>query len=404
MGVAHFDHRLRGAESDREREFVRRLADRYGLPCHQGKGDFKRDLGGQSLQMAARKQRYEFFHLMMKEHGYDRLATGHNLNDQAETVFMALMRNYGWKGLAGIRPIKGNYIHPLLCLSRREIIQYAESKGIDWMEDSSNLKLNYLRNRVRHQLMPQIIEVFPGAVEALSTLAEDAGGIADWMDSETDEIWRKLPVKLENKRLILEINDNLTYFSILGKLLLSRALKEINPGYHPSPRAIHELAKLPALPSGRKVMLGEIEVYSDRGRLIFQTIVEPIEAVKLDLGSRCEIGDYVLECTPISLEAVDFAADAFIEYIDLDKICGGLSARGFEPGDRFRPLGFSGGMKVSDFLINRKVSMSDKQRQIIVTDEEKVIWVCGLRLDDRVKIDNNTRRAGRLQIKANEIG
>ncbi|MBL7192214.1 tRNA lysidine(34) synthetase TilS [bacterium] len=404
LGIAHFNHRLRGTESERDWNFTEELSKKYKLPFYSGEGNFNRDLAGLSIQMEARKQRYNFFNKIISQYNYSFLATGHNRNDNAETVLMALMRNYGLRGLAGLRPKNGIYTHPLLCLSREEIIKYAEENELKWVEDSSNQKPDYLRNRVRLQLMPVLEEIFPYGIEALCSISDEAWELSQTLEREAEIIWEQIHTITQNGQLILEIINKFPYFTILWKYILYRAVREIAPDYHPSPQAVEELYNLTFNTSGKTLRIGGIETLKDRGRLIFRSAQAVIPEIEQELRHKFVIGDIELTMTQVETLEIEITENPAVEYIDLDKTTGVLLVRRVKPGDIFQPIGFHGSVKVSDYLINKKISRFDKENILVITDAEKIIWLCGYRLDDRVKIDSGSKRIGRLQIRKTSEG
>lgn len=179
IACAHFDHRLRGAESDRDREFVRSLCEKKGLPCYIGQGDVSgyAKEKGLGLEEAARILRYEFLERTADKTGASRIATAHTADDNLETLMMNLLRGSGLNGLGGIPPVRGRIVRPLLETSSEEILQYLSERGIEYVEDSTNSDDFCLRNRVRHRLIPLMRELNPAvdsaAVRCISLLRQD---------------------------------------------------------------------------------------------------------------------------------------------------------------------------------------------------------------------------------------
>lgn len=398
IGAAHFDHRLRGAESDRDREFISNLAEEMGVKLHLGRWKREEEDGSGSLQVRARKARFAFFERIISEAGYTKLGLGHNRDDQVETVLMALMRGYGFKGLRGIQAVSGNRIHPLIVLTRREIVIVARENELSWVEDSSNRELKYLRNRVRHELLPTMRGIFPDCEASLLKLGEDAGETTEWLEEQINGIWKTRVIKSDNSGIILDIYIFLQYFYFLRKYLLMDIFRKLSPDYRPSAQSLSKIENLCHSRTGGLWRAGPVEILHDRRYLRFRTAASPEIDISMDIGGSYVINGLKIELKPTDLEKVKFSANPSIEFIDMDSLRGGLRARNWRAGDRFRPLGMSGEIKVSDFLINEKVSLFDKGEIVILCDEEKIVWICGRRLDNRVKIEPSTRRVLKLTI------
>ena len=399
LGVAHFDHSLRGGESDRDREFVRKLAENHNLPVHIGIGSVKDIPGGEGIQQKARTARFNFFEQLLDEEGYDKLALAHHRDDQAESTLMAILRGYGFRGIAGIRPVSGRYIHPLLCLSRKQIEEYAEASQQPFVLDSSNLKMDYLRNRVRHSLLPAVREIFPGAEESLADFSADTAEIDDYLQYQADRIL-KSAVKFNSGRIILEIKDFLQYFSILQKYALLSLFRILTADFRPSPQQLDQILKLADSSTGAVMQVGPVTVSKDRGCLFFCSDIPEEMDVVLETGSEIVVSDWLLKSELIDREQVKFTAQPDVEFLDREKIKGPLRVTNWRRGDRFQPLGMHGETKVSDFLVNMKIPRLEKPRLPVLRDDEKIVWLCGLRLDDRVKVTPDTADVLKLSCRA----
>jgi tRNA(Ile)-lysidine synthase len=379
IGVAHFDHKLRGQESLRDREFVKNLAWELNLPFHLGIWGETVKRG--SLQVRARKARFAFFDKTVKSFNYRKIALGHNADDQTETVLMALMRGYDLKGLAGIRPVSGNRIHPLLRFTRQEILTFAEAEGLQWVEDSSNFKTDYARNRLRWEIIPQMTELFPQFRESLAKLSEMAVSIQNSNTTLLNKLWAEGVIVENNDVIILDIEGFLPYFNMLKNFAILDICARLGNEKPPTHRQLAQIGKLFFAETGAETDIASLRILKDRGKLLFGGEKE----------KPCE-----LDIRNCSLSEVVFDDDPTLEYIDADKVKGNPTMRNWHPGDRFRPLGMSEDVKISDFLINNKISKLEKKKIMLLCDSEKVIWICGLRLDDRVKITLVTKKALRM--------
>ena len=398
LGIAHFDHGLRGEASERDAQFVRSLAEEYRIPFHLGRGDLmkKRDRG--SVQVRARRARFAFFDEIMQKHGYDKLALGHNRDDQVETILMAILQGYSLKGIRGIQPISGKRIHPLLILNRTQIIEYAKTTGLKWVEDSSNIKTDYLRNRLRIKIIPELRKSLPGFEASLISFGEKTGEMNDWLELTVENLWKRGVINREKERIILAIDVFLTYFYMLRNYIFLDIVRELTPGFHPSTGLIKELENLCLSSNGSQLKIGYINVLKDRNNLIFTIRRNESIEISVKLGEDYDIFGMKLNLSVSPTNKFELSGNPYIEYADLDKIDGELTVRTWKAGDKFYPLGMNKPMKLSDFFVNRKVSRFDKEKTPLLCDREKIIWICGMRLDDRVKIDESTKRVMRMRL------
>lgn len=399
LGIAHFNHKLRGEESERDFEFVRDTARSLNLDFYHDYWRIEDMPESGSLQANARKARYKFFENIMLKHGFDALALGHNSDDHIETIFMGLMKGYGLYGARGIKSKSGTRIRPLLFAAREEITDYAQSRNLQWIEDSSNKENKYLRNKVRLEILPGLRSVFPGIEASLLNFGEESEQILSWLEYEAEKMWKTDLIKTENSALILEINTFLQYFSMLRKYFLRKIIEHLSSHISPSQSALQKIEDLCFADNGRKVSIGNIEILNDRGTLIFRIQDNREFESFLDVGESYFFNDFILRLDTVDLNDVVLSSDRSVEYIDMEIIKGRLKARNWKKGDRFKSLGMSGMMKVSDFLINQKISRFDKDKLIVLCDDEKIIWICGMRLDDRVKITSSTRQILKLSVR-----
>jgi len=401
LGIAHFDHGLRGEESEMDAQFVRSMAEEYRIPFHLGKGNLMKKRDRDSVQVRARRARFAFFDEIMQKHSYDKLALGHNRDDQVETIMMALLQGYSLKGIKGIQPISGKRIHPLLNLSRNQIVEYAKMKELKWVEDSTNFKTDYLRNRMRIKIIPELRKILPKFETSLISFSHQTGEMDDQLNRTVEYLWKRGVIKREKEQIILAINDFLTYFYILQRYIFANIIRELAPEFHPSTGLMKELENLCLSSNGSQLKIGLIDVLKDRNRLIFTHRSNEAVEIPVKLGEDYIILGMKLNLNILSSGEFKFSDNPSTECADLDKINGELIVRNWKAGDKFYPLGMNKPMKLSDFFINRKVSRFDKTKIILLCDSEKIIWICGMRLDDRVKIDKSTKRVLRMCLSPN---
>lgn len=380
-GIAHCNFALRGAESDQDAAFVERYAAAHGLSFHYQRFDteaFARDFG-LSIQVAARRLRYEWFAQLLGQEGYDFILTAHHADDDLETFLIHLSRGTGLDGLTGIPAVNGKVVRPLLAFSREEIEAYARSNGLEWREDSSNASDKYLRNRIRQVIVPELKALNPSFLTSFRdtlahlnqsrSLAEDASRI----------VYRKIVTDGDDRK---EID--------LGELLKL-----------PDPRAYlyHWLAPLGftawddiyalvGAQSGKQVYAPGFRLLKDRSTLL----VTPLPSIP----PSYEIGENITETdNPVKLvfTPVDSIAESSdnVIFVDRSKLRFPLELRKWRQGDVFRPAGMTGSKKVSKFFKDERFSLADKEDAWLLTSGDDIVWIVGHRQDARFKADETTQ-------------
>ncbi len=339
-----------------------------------------------SIQMAARKLRYNWFEEVRKEEGYDLIALGHNKNDVVETFLINLTRGTGIKGLMGIQAKMNYLIRPLLFADRKRILSYSAERGLRFREDSSNKTVKYSRNKIRHHIIPDFQEINP---RFLATMTENM--------SRIKEVYRlyKKSVDGEKNRLVREsggdfyiLKEGLRNSDCRGTLLF-----EILDPFNFNRENLLEIEKHLSGKSGKVFYSHTHKLIVDRKYLIV-TSINHEEEKKYYLDKQVSSIQF-----PISLEIRKI--DDIDQYnipvvpnkaaIDYDKLDFPLILRKWQHGDYFKPFGFEHFKKLSDYFTDRKYSLLDKERCWIVASGEKIVWIVNDRLDDRFKVDKNTR-------------
>lgn len=391
-GVAHVNFCLRGEESDTDEVFVQRLAAKYGFRFYCKRFDTARVAENEniSIQMAARKLRYSWFEEIRIQYGYDRIATAHNMDDQIETFFINLLRGTGISGIKGIPPESGYIIRPMLAFYRNEIEEYIKEHRLEYREDSSNSEIDYLRNRIRHQLIPMIEEMQPGFRKVM------AGNLEHF--SQAEELLREF-IKDFTSQLLLPEPDGLNISidrlseSRFPLLLLHEILKDYGFG---SPQILQIWHSLQAQ-SGKQFFSATHRLIRDRNTLIVQSL-SAIEHQCIEF----EINEGTAEIlNPIHLQihqnlrGFDFhpTADPHKAFLDADTIRFPLKIRKWKKGDRFKPLGMQGQMKLSDFFTANKFSIAEKENTWLLTDaRNQIVWIIGHRISEVNRIKPSTTR------------
>jgi len=388
-GIAHCNFHLRGKESEEEADFVESLAADYSVKFHRidfETGKHAKD-EGISIQMAARNLRYTWFEEIRAANKYDFIATAHNQDDILETFFINLSRGTGIRGLAGIPSKSGKLIRPLLFASRENIIDYANLKGLIHREDSSNTSDKYLRNKIRHQLLPMLEEQNPSfrksLVETISKL------------SETEKLFRG---ELENlRKSLLVVSDDRTSLSIpeLEKLESKKTiLYEILADFNFGSASVEDIVNSLNGPPGKQFFSPTHRLVKDRKDLIITPLKEEENRkYYLDLSEGQVYDPLDLEWVVVdNTDNFKIPKNPNIACLDLDLLDFPLILRHWQKGDYFQPFGMQGIKKISNFLIDEKVSLPDKENTWMLASGHKIIWVIGHRIDEKFRITGKTRQ------------
>lgn len=409
--VAHFDHGLRPGEDETENSFVESLAAALTLPFETKKVDPGMGQKSASIEERARHARYQFLEEVKEKFSAQKIATGHNLNDQAETVLMRLLRGSGPSGLAGIPPCREEkIIRPLIEITRGEIESYLEHKGLTHMTDSSNLQACYLRNKIRLELLPRLREYQPRIVELLGRTADIMRNDEAWLAAQAEEwVGGSTETRVDGE----EIRISLSSFIILPEALKNRVIRYALKMTGGSLRrvsfrhieAIRQMAMgekpqaLVNLPNGIIVK----KVYD---RLVFTgTKDSRSEGFCYLLDGPGKFDLTALGCTILLTEVEkaalsDMGASRWCAFLNADHLIYPLMIRNVRPGDKFVPFGMSGHKKIKDFFMDLKVPSETRAQTPILFCRDIPIWVCGFRIDDRFKILPDTKKTLKVTFDA----
>ena len=403
--IAHFNHRLRGSESDTDEQHVGVLARRYGIPHHVGRAETAAIASerGMGIQACARELRYEFFISLLPATQCSCVATAHNADDNAETVLLHLFRGTGIKGLAGI-PVRredGKIIRPLLFATRAEIEEYAREEGLAFRNDSSNEHDHYTRNFLRHRVLPQLKEhVNPAVVQNLNRSAELVRGLQEYLAAEARAGFQKIADLRQEGGVSVSISGMDAYPALLQEQIVILAA-ECATDRSIEADHIHAVLDLAAAPTGSRIDLpGGAMVFRDRDALVFRHAdAQGQYRITVQPNRRYTLGRFSFSSEVLPWDGGTPEGSPCIEYVDADRVgTRALTLRSWTNGDAFVPLGMTGTKKVSDFLIDAGVPLFDKhQYPILATDLGEIIWLCGRRIDDRFKVTDDTRQVLRLE-------
>lgn len=392
LSVVHFDHQLRGAESDADRDFVCELAARHSLEIHQGSGDVKAHAKRQrmSLETAARDARYAYFQQLLQAKTLDSIATGHTLDDQAETVLMRVVRGAGTRGLAGIYPAlfardlenqtepteaRPLIIRPLLSTRRTELEAYLQEIAQPWREDGSNLDLRHARNRVRHGILPRIERhLNPAIRENLADLAEISRDEESFWEAELGRVWPQVWIAEEQA---LKISELPRLPLALQRRVVRRAGEQ--HGLRLEFRQVQEMLQLLRGDSSGVELSGAWRAFPRRGKLYLKEgETSPASYdYSLSIPGRTHVPELGSCFEVLNIAAGDRERYDADQLLDPKLVEGGLRVRNWRPGDRFWPAHRKDALKVKELLQERRVTGPERKAWPVVVHGQEVIWLRG---------------------------
>ena len=372
--AAHCNFHLRGEESNRDESFVRQLCLKYNIRLHTTDFNTTQYAAEKhiSIEMAARELRYNWFEEIKNKYRADVIAVAHHQDDSIETMLLNLIRGTGITGLLGIRPRNGAIVRPLLCVNRKEIIQYLQNIEQDYVTDSTNLEDEYTRNKIRLNLLPLMEEINPSVKNSLVETSNYLNDVATIYNKCIAKTKARIvtPEGIRISSLLKEAVPETILFETLHPLgFNSTQIKDIANSLHGQ--------------SGKQFASKEWRVIKDREFLLLEEIrseekdIPPFQLIKeeKEYTSNFQI--------PREKGTACFDADKLNEEIYLRK---------WQIGDTFIPFGMKGKKKISDYLTDRKFSISQKERQWVLCCGERIAWLIGERIDNRFRIDETTKR------------
>ncbi|OPY85506.1 MAG: tRNA(Ile)-lysidine synthase [Syntrophus sp. PtaU1.Bin208] len=420
LTVAHLNHGLRGAESDAEEQLVCRLSKERGIPCVIKAVNLtalrEKEKRRRSLEDIGREERYFFFSNLAKEIGATRVALGHHREDQAETVLMNLIRGTGLEGMKGILPVRDRiYIRPLLDVSRKEILEFLHAEEVPFLEDSSNRQDQFLRNRIRHHLIPILQERYnPQIVDSLNRTACIARREDDCLKSRASQIlddW-KIPSQVKDGMAFLEIAQLLRLHealqhrvlkTLLGRMFSSncrvisahiQAVVDLCRGRKPD-GVLHLPDKILVKREYDQLTFIHLDDSSTEGRSgkdfsYFVKIPDSVEVKELGIIVKTTFAER-------DDEKVLGAGDK-VAYLDYDKLVMPLAIRNRRKGDRFQPMGMAGSKKLKAYFIDEKIPRRKRDAIPLLVDGHSVVWIAGLRLSERTRVKKETIHIVKIEI------
>jgi tRNA(Ile)-lysidine synthase len=407
--MAHLDHGLRPGEDEREAEFVETLAKELGITYACERSTQLANARGSCLEEKAREIRYGFFEGVLNTFKAQRIALGHNKNDQAETVIMNMLRGSGSAGLSGMPPIRDKrYIRPLIGITREEILSYIREKGLVYMTDSSNLDKQYLRNRIRLELMPILLTYQPKLIDHLEVLAFLCREEDFFMDREAER-WLQEMVRLTSGQSFDISIEALKGIPVALQYRVIRAaiqrvkgnLRRINFGHI---RTIIDLMKNPRaqLRTDLPEHLVVKKVYTKLRFCVGEEMYSAAFSYPIASPGRYYIDSIKSTITCEEISRADFSGRSPSDwqcFLDLETLRWPFIIRNYMPGDRFMPLGLRGFKKLKDLFIDKKIAHEQRKSIPILESNGDIAWVGGIRIDHRYRVREDTKRILRCKIE-----
>ncbi|WP_300487152.1 tRNA lysidine(34) synthetase TilS [Flavobacterium sp.] len=394
VAVAHCNFGLRGAESDGDENFVKQWCARQNIRLFTTRFATQEYAATEkcSIQLAARELRYNWFSELLESEGFDYLLTAHHLDDTLETFLINLTRGTGLEGLTGIPAQNGKIIRPLLPFGRNEIEAYATANSIAWREDSSNASDKYLRNRLRHQVVPILKELNPnflngfqdtiGHLQQTETLVQDA--VTELYGKIVTEKGEQLHIAIEKLKLIPNY-----------KAYLYQWLKPY--GF----TAWDDIYNLINAQSGKQVFSENYRILKDRDYLVLEKQHKPLtESVEITENQEVTLEQGRL--TVYSVTNVTEDRGGKVIFVDKDKLKLPLILRKWKEGDYFYPSGMTGRKKISKYFKDEKFSLIDKENSWLLCSGNEIVWVVGKRSDRRFRIEQATNNIIKIELHENK--
>ena len=381
---AHCNFHLRGEESDRDEQFVCSLCQEHQIPLHVKHFETESYAKEKqiSIEMAARELRYAWFEELRKETKANVIAVAHHRDDSVETFLLNLIRGTGINGLKGIQAKNGHIVRPLLETSRENILNYLDHLQQNYVTDSTNLQDEYMRNKIRLNLLPMMKEMNPSIMESIQDTAEKLAEAANIYNQNRKEIL-ETSIQTTSDGYMLPIRTILE--DTAPQSLLHEWLSPV--GFNSSQiKDIHQSLKNEQ--SGKLFISNKWELLRDRNFLILQPKQKEENIPEIIIETIEVDNDFIL------------LKDKNIACLDADKVALPLEIRKWKKGDKFFPFGMKGQKKVSDYLTDKKFSLFQKEKQYVACSEGKIVWLIGERTDERFKITERTQRALILKIQS----
>lgn len=392
IAVMHCNFQLRGLESFGDQSFVQNYCDQHTIPVFITQFDteaFAKDFK-LSTQVAARELRYSWFYELVETQDYDYIVTAHHADDNLETFVINLSRGTGLEGLTGIPEHQNQIVRPLLPFSREEILSYAQEHKIEWREDSSNASNKYLRNKIRHDLVPILKEINPNFLMAFQKTQSYLQESLVMVEDATIMIYQQV-AREEGDEIYFDLNQ-------LKKLpnYQSYLYQWLNEFGFLAWKDVYDLVNAQ---SGKQVLSAEFRLLKNRETLILSPIAASEAAEEYEINEKDKVVNFPLKLSLCNVGHITLNSNKAI-FVDAQKIQYPLVLRKWKEGDSFQPIGMNGKTKkISKFFKDEKLSLIDKENTWLLCSDDQIVWVVGMRQDERFKIEETSNRILKIELE-----
>jgi tRNA(Ile)-lysidine synthase len=415
--ITHINHLLRAQESLEDEKYVKALAQKYKLPITVERVDVKKyaQENRLSTETAGRNLRLEKLAATAKKHNCLCVATAHQKNDNAETVIHRLLRGTGFKGLAGIRPkmvLNGTtFIRPLLCLNRSEIENYLISQNIKWQTDHTNLDCRFMRNRIRHRILPRLQkQATDDIVKLLFVLSRRCLVFSEALERQAEKVWKECIVNQSENYVCINSEKFNGCPSLLQVELIRIALQQCDIGLQKITNEHYAriIKFLTDSRTGKTMQLPNKAIIVKQQKNFYlghpETCTEKPEPVPLKMpGSVC-FSDWIIETEILpadkcNIKSIKQKKDNFIEWFDFKQIKPPLIARCRQQGDKFKPFGLGVPKKIGKFITSAKLDLDQRKKTFLVCDNEKILWLVPIRRSNEAIITSKSKKLLQIKVK-----
>ncbi len=391
--LAHCNFNLRGAESDADEDFVMNLAEDLDLEVFVESFDTENYAKENklSIQMAARELRYDWFTELAEQLQFDYVLTAHHADDNLETFLINALRGTGLDGLLGIPEVNGLFVRPMLPFSRESILDYATKNNLKWREDSSNASTKYLRNKLRHDVVPTLKELNPQLLQSLSKTQNYLQDSKIIIEDAMARIQKKV-VSVDDDKILIDIKK--VHKLSEPKVYLYELLKDF--GF----TEWNDVVNMLDGQSGKYVQSNTHRLIKDRKHIIITELLDDDGFESVQINEADELVE--LPTGTLSFEFVDgiHTDSRSSVFVDKDLLKYPLTVRKWEKGDYFYPFGMTGKKKLSKFFKDEKWSVPEKEEVLLlVSNDDKLIWILNSRMDNRFKVTDNTNQTLKISFR-----
>ena len=400
LAAAHLDHGLR-AESEKDRKFcaetcrnlkVKLYSKRINVAALAARGKI-------SVEEAGREARYEYFESLTQKHGFTKIATGHTLNDNAETVIFNLARGSGLNGIAGISYKRDKIIRPLLQIEKSELLDWLKSKKISFVNDKSNLSLKFSRNRIRYKIIPEMAMVNSAAVHNIARMSDIARDEIEYLESLTVSAYNEVLVESGKSKIVLDLGKLVRYDKSLRKRMVDKAVESLGGGAIGSDNLFRALDVIDGK-SGGVAPLGQgILIEKSQSRIAILNTPAVPDSIPLPYSGEIKLGSgnilHVGTVSKSNLNGLDRGNN--FAYLDRGKLRE-LGVRYWHRGDSIRPLGMRGRKLLSDIFIDRRIPEFDRSQVPLIISGDDIAWIAGVMISDDFKVTEDTKEVLSLEL------